>query len=149
MKNFYLFCFGVFMCFILSSCDGSGGGVIGSTLLESGFGGVSPSISPSVYTIQINPSSGTYSVGQPINFSITITKDGSNFDYNHNEVIISTFKDSTIGGFMYGNMNINVGGSFIVRYIPNNNFTIKSGNGTFGFTATYKDISTRAEYTIN
>ena len=149
MKNFYLFCFGVFMCFILSSCDGSGGGVIGSTLLESGFGGVSPSISPSVYTIQINPSSGTYSVGQPINFSITITKDGSNFSYDPSDVMLSIVKDRTIGVFRYGNMDINVGGSFTVEYNPDSNFTIESGSGTFGFTATYKGVSTRAEYTIN
>lgn len=149
MKKF-IYCCGIFMCFVFSSCGGSGGGAIGLVGIESGFG----SISTSVYTIQITPSSGDYLVGTPINFSIVITKDGSIFEYDPEEVVISTFKDVDIGNISYmsnvggGTRLIGFGKEYSGRYDPDFYFRIESGSGTFGFTATYRGVSTKATYDI-
>jgi len=146
MKKF-VFCLGAFISFVLSSCGGSDGGFIGLEYLSTG---ITNTPSP-IYTIQINPSSGNYSVNSPITFTVTITKNGSNFTFDNREVIISVFKEDSVGEIytsFYGGAVHGTGG-YTGQYYSDLTFSIKSGRGVFGITATYKGVSTTAKYNIN
>lgn len=141
MKKILVFVGMFIFVFGLVSCGSSGGG-----------GGISD-----IYEVDINfygapdpTKPTTVPVGQGVNFSVLLRKNGELVDSS--DVSVSTFKNSSVGKLRIWNdsSTINIQGDSITKKygeITGCKFGAVSGNGEFGLKATYK--GTTATVTFN